>query len=428
MTAATGIVVLFALLALGMPVGFAMLISGALGLWLMGGTTLVVGYLSTTPLATTSTYELITVPMFILMAELVILSGVANSLFASAAIWVGRTPGGLGVATAMAGAGFGAICGSSTAAAATLSATSVPAMLERGYDPKMATGVVAISGTLAMLIPPSIALVLYAIIADQDIGQLLVGGVVPGILVMLAISATVYVLVLLDPKSAPGGPAYSMREKFASLKVAGPVMFLFMMVTGVIYFGIATPTEASSLGALGALILTIWQRTLNRQTLIRAVMASAATTCMIFMIIMGAKIFGYFFTLTRITQEMIGFVDQLGLTPVAVLVIILAIYFVLGCIMDQAAILILTVPVTLPLMLSLGFDPIWYGVVIIVMAEIGLVTPPLGLNAFVVAKYTKRPLAEVFSGLWPHIFAHLIVVALLCMFPQIVLWLPEQMR
>lgn len=428
MNAAIGILALFALLAIGMPVGFSMLISGALGLWLMGGTTLVVGYLSTTPLATTSAYELITVPMFILMAELVILSGVASSLFSAAAIWVGRTPGGLGVATAMAGAGLGAICGSSTASAATLSATSVPAMLERGYKPKMATGVVAISGTLSMLIPPSIALVLYAIIADQDIGQLLVGGVMPGILVMLAISATVYVLVLVDPASAPGGPAYTMREKLASLKVAGPVVFLFTMVTGVIYFGIATPTEASSLGALGALFLTIWQRTLTWTTLIRAVMASAATTCMIFMIILGAKIFGYFFTLTRITQELIGYVDQLGLAPVAVLVIILAIYFVLGCIMDQAAILILTVPVTLPLMLSLGYDPVWFGVVVIVMAEIGLVTPPLGLNAFVVSKYTKRPLEEVFSGLWPHIFAHLVVVALLCLFPQIVLWLPAQMR
>lgn len=428
MTAAIGIIVLFALLAIGMPVGFAMLIAGALGLWLMGGTTLVVGYLSTTPLATTSAYELITVPMFILMAELVILSGVANSLFSAAAIWVGRVPGGLGIATAMAGAGFGAICGSSTASAATLSATSVPAMLERGYEPKMATGVVAISGTLAMLIPPSIALVLYAIIADQDIGQLLVGGVLPGLLVMVAIALTVYVLVLIRPSSAPGGPAYSMREKFRSLKVAGPVVFLFTMVTGVIYLGIATPTEASSLGALGALLLTIWQRKLNRRTLIQAVMASAATTCMIFMIIMGAKVFGYFFTLTRITQDLIGLVEALDLAPAMVLLIVLAIYFVLGCIMDQAAILILTVPVTLPLMMSLGYDPVWFGVVVIVMAEIGLVTPPLGLNAFVVSKYTKRPLEEVFTGLWPHILAHLIVVALLCFFPQIVLWLPAQMR
>lgn len=428
MTAGIGLIALFALLAVGMPVGFAMLISGVIGLWLMGGTTLVIGYLSTTPLATTSAYELITVPMFILMAELVILSGVANSLFSAAAIWVGRLPGGLGIATAMAGAGFGAICGSSTASAATLSATSVPAMLERGYDPKMATGVVAISGTLAMLIPPSIALVLYAIIADQDIGQLLIGGVLPGLLVMAAIALTVYVLVLINPSSAPGGPAYSMREKFRSLKIAGPVVFLFIMVTGVIYLGIATPTEASSLGALGALLLTIWQRKLNRRTLVHAVMASASTTCMIFMIIMGAKVFGYFFTLTRITQDLIGMVEAYDLTPAMVLLIILAIYFILGCIMDQAAILILTVPVTLPLMLSLGYDPVWFGVVVIVMAEIGLVTPPLGLNAFVVSKYTRRPLEEVFTGLWPHILAHLIVVALLCFFPQIVLWLPAQMR
>ncbi|WP_348640581.1 TRAP transporter large permease [Chelativorans sp. Marseille-P2723] len=423
-----GLLALFALLALGIPVGFAMLISGALGLWLVGGTTLVVGYLSTTPLATTSAYELITVPMFILMAELVILSGVANSLFSAAAVWVGRMPGGLGVATALAGAGFGAICGSSTASAATLSATSVPAMLERNYHPKMATGVVAISGTLAMLIPPSIALVLYAIIADEDIGKLLIAGVIPGIVVMLAIAATVYILVLINPSHGPGGRRYSMREKLASLKVAGPVVFLFMLVTGVIYFGIATPTEASALGATGAMLLTIWQRKLTWRTLIRALMASAATSCMIFMIIMGAKFFGYFFTLTRITQNTIVYIDQLGLAPVTVLIIVLAIYFVLGCIMDQAAILILTVPIVLPVMVALGYDPIWFGVIVIIMAEIGLVTPPLGLNAFVVSKYTRRPLEEVFSGLWPHIFAHLLVVALLCIFPQFVLWLPEQMR
>jgi tripartite ATP-independent transporter DctM subunit len=428
MNAFIGSITLFALLAIGMPVGFAMLLSGALGLWLIGGTSLVVGYLSTTPLASTSSYELITVPMFILMAEFVILSGVAKSLFSAAAIWVGRVRGGLGIATAVAGAGFGAICGSSTASAATLSATSVPAMLERGYEPKMATGVVAISGTLAMLIPPSIALVLYAIIADQNIGDLLIGGVMPGLLVTVAIALTVYLLALWKPESAPKGPSYTMREKFASLKVAGPIILLFIAVTGVIYMGIATPTEAAALGALGAFLICLAYGKLTWQAFIGAVTRSASTTCMIFMIILGAKFFGYFFTLTLITQNLIGFVGEQNLSPAVVLILVLILYFILGCFMDQAAILILTVPVLLPLMTSLGYDPVWFGVMVIVMAEIGLVTPPLGLNAFVVSKYTKRPLEEVFSGLWPHIFAHLIVVALLCLFPQIVLWLPSQMR
>lgn len=428
MTAAIGLACLFLLLIIGMPVGFAMLISGAAGLWMMGGPSLVTGYLSTTPLASTSSFELITVPMFVLMAELVILSGVANSLFASAATWVGRVPGGLGIATAIAGAGFGAICGSSTASAATLSATSVPAMLERGYDTRMATGVVAISGTLAMLIPPSIALVLYAIIADQNIGALLIGGVVPGVLVTLTIALTVLALAKIHPGSAPGGRAYSMREKIASLKVAGPVGLLFVAVSGVIYLGVATPTEASALGALGAFCIALRNRKLTPATFMRALTASASTTCMIFLILMGAQIFGYFVTLTQVTQTLISGVKDLGLPPAAVLVLVLSLYFILGCIMDQAAILILTVPILLPLMLSLGFDPIWFGVVVIVMAEVGLVTPPLGLNVFVVSKYTGKPLEDVFAGVWPHILAHLVAVALLCVFPQIVTWLPSHMH
>lgn len=428
MITAVGMGVMFALLILGMPVAFAMLLAGVVGLYLIGGMSLVVGYLQATPLASVSSYELITVPMFILMAEFVILSGVANDLFKSAATWVGRVPGGLGIATAFAGAAFGAISGSSTASAATLSATSIPAMLQRGYEPKLACGVVAISGTLAMLIPPSIALVLYAIIADANIGALLIGGVIPGLLVTATIALTVYVLVLLDPSRAPPGPRYTMREKLQSLRVAGPMLVLFIMVTGVIYLGIATPTEASALGATGAFALTVWERRLTRASLLQAIKASASTTCMIFMIILGAKVFGYFVTLTQTTQALVATVEALHLAPWIVLVFVLALYFVLGCIMDQVAILILTVPILLPVMKALGYDPVWFGVIVIVMAEIGLVTPPLGLNVFVVSKYAMRPLAEVFSGIWPHVVAHLFAVALMCFFPQIILWLPSKMH
>jgi tripartite ATP-independent transporter DctM subunit len=428
MNVAAGLLTLFALLFIGMPVAFAMLLAGVTGLYLVGGMSLVIGYLQTTPLASVTSYELITVPMFILMAEFVILSGVADDLFKAAATWVGRVPGGLGIATAFAGAGFGAISGSSTASAATLSSTSIPAMLQRGYEPKLACGVVAISGTLAMLIPPSIALVLYAIIADANIGALLIGGVIPGLLVTVTIAATVYVLVLLEPSRAPAGPRYTMREKLVSLKVVGPMAILFMGVTGVIYLGIATPTEASAIGAAGAFLLTFWQKRLNWRSLFQALRASASTTCMIFMIILGAKVFGYFITLTQITQTVVGAVGALNLPAWVVLIFVLTLYFILGCIMDQIAILILTVPILLPLMLSLGYDPVWFGVIVIVMAEIGLVTPPLGLNVFVVSKYAKRPLDEVFAGVWPHVIAHLVAVALMCLFPQIILWLPSKMH
>ena len=425
---ASGIVfLLFLLLALGMPVAFSLATAGTLGLYLIGGLEALAGGGATTPLATAGTYELISVPMFILMAEFVILSGVADNLFKAAATWVGRVPGGLAMATALAGAGFGAISGSSTASAATLSSTTMPMMLKQGYDPKLAGGVVAISGTLAMLIPPSIALVLYGIIADVNIGQLLVGGVIPGILVTLTIIATVWVLVKLDPAAAPLGSAYSMREKFASLKVVGPMLALFMSVTGVIYTGIATPTEASGLGAFGAFLIALRERKVNRASLMKALTHAAHASCMIIMIIVCAKIFGYFFTLTQATQSIVQWVGALDVSRWVVMAFILFGFLVLGCVMDQVAILILTVPIVLPLVKALGFDPVWFGVIVIVVAEVGLVTPPVGLNVFVVSRYAKRPLQEIFAGVWPHVVSHLLLLIVLVAFPSIILWLPSQM-
>lgn len=428
MTAGLILFLLFMLLAIGMPVAFTLVFTGALGLYIVGGWDAMVGVLSTAPLSTAASYELISVPLFILMAEFVIMSGVADNLFKAAATWVGRVPGGLGMATALAGAGFGAISGSSTAAAATLSSTTMPAMLKQGYEPKLAGGVVAISGTLAMLIPPSIALVLYGIIADVSISALLIGGVIPGILVMLVIMATVYVLVLVDPKAAPGGRAYTMREKIASLKVVGAMVFLFMAVTGVIYTGVATPTEASGLGAFGAFLIALWERKATMAGMKRALVHAAHASCMIIMIIVCAKIFGYFFTLTQSTQALVAWVSSLDVSRWVIIAMILFGYLVLGCLMDQVAILILTVPIVLPLVKALGFDPVWFGVIVIVMAEVGLVTPPLGLNVFVVARYAKRPLAEIFGGVWPHVFSHLLLVVAMVAFPQIILWLPSKMQ
>jgi C4-dicarboxylate transporter, DctM subunit len=366
--------------------------------------------------------------MFILMAEFVIVSGVAKGLFASAAAWVGRLPGGLAIATALAGAGFGAISGSSTAAAATLSATSIPAMTERGYEPKLACGVVAVSGTLAMLIPPSVALVLYGIIADVDIGMLLIGGVVPGIVVSFAIVATVLVLVAQEPSRAPAGRRHTMREKFASLRVVGPMLLLLFSVTGVIYTGIATPTEASGIGAFGAFLIALFSGSLSVKTTFTAAARAGHATCMIMMIILGAHIFGYFFTLTQTTQSLVAWVGALEVSPYLIMALIILGYLILGCLMDQIAILILTVPILLPLIINLGFDPVWFGVLVIVTAEVGLITPPVGLNVFVVARYARRPIGEIFAGVWPHVLAHLVVIAALVAFPQIVLWLPSTMR
>lgn len=422
------LVMLGVLLVIGLPVAFAMAVSGAIGLYLYGGMPILSGILNTTPLTTANSYEMITIPMFILMAEFVILSGIASDLFRAATIWVGRVRGGVAMATAIAGAGFGAISGSSTAAAATLAATSLPEMIKQGYEPKLAGGVVAISGTLAMLIPPSVALILYGILADVSISKLLIGGVIPGLIVTMAIILTVWVLVILWPDSAPLGRSYSYSEKFASLKRVGPMLVLFLAITGTIYSGIATPTEASGIGAFIAMLLAIRERKLTPGTLWTALRNSAQTSCMILFIILGAHVFGYFITITRVTNDLSEWVAALPLAPLTIMAIILLGYIVLGFFMDQIAILILTVPVVLPIILKLGFDPVWFGVIVVVTAEVGMVTPPLGMNVFVVARYTRRPLGELFRGVMPHVWAHLIVIALLTLFPGIILWLPSTMQ
>ena len=301
-------------------------------------------------------------------------------------------------------------------------------MLKEGYEPKLACGVVAISGTLAMLIPPSIALILYGIIADIPIGALLIGGIIPGIIVTFTIILTIAFLVWRDPSVAPVGKSYTIREKFASLNRVGLVLILFFAVTGTIYSGIATPTEASGIGAFCAMLIAAWERKLSLANLLRALRSAAQTTCMVLFIILGAHIFGYFFTLTRVTNDITTWVGGLDASHGMILAVILLGYLILGFFMDQIAILILTVPVVLPLILDMGYDPVWFGVLVVVTAEVGMVTPPLGMNVFVVARYTRRPLGELFRGVAPHVWAHLIVIALLAAFPAITLWLPSTMR
>ena len=420
-------VALFACLAIGVPVGFAMAVSGALGLYLGFGQDVLTGVLETAPISAIGSYELITIPMFLLMAEMVLISGIADDLFKTAAAWFGRIPGGLGIATTLAGAGFGAICGTSTASAATLSATSLPAMIKQGYEPKMAAGIVAISGTLAMLLPTSVALIIFALLAEVNVAKLLMSGIIPAMVVTLTIIGTILFLVWRDPSRAPAAPRVAMRDKLRLLKGVGPMMLLFATVTGAIFTGLATPTEASAVGAFGGFVLAITRAKPGLRQLLRGFERAAIGSCMIAMILMGASIFGYFFTLSHVTQDLVAWVGALQVSRWVIIVLILAMYIVLGSFMDQVAILVLTVPIVLPLVKSLGFDPIWFGVVKIVTAEVGMITPPIGLNCFIVARYSGRPVTEVFQGTLPHFLAHLIAIAIMVAFPAIVLWLPSHM-
>lgn len=427
MSATLGLLALLLLLASGLPVALSLLIAASIGLLLIGGPGLLQGILATAPGSALGSYELLTIPMFLLMAEFMVTSGISATLFNSVATWTRNWRGGLGIATALSGAAFGAISGSSAASAATLSTSSIPAMLANGYERSFATGIVAISGTLAMLIPPSIAIIFYGLLSGADIGKLLIAGIVPGLLVTLVIAATIRILLWRNPALAPKGEPGTWHEKLASIKVAGPFALLFGMVTGLIYTGIATPVESSALGAFGALLITFFSGKLTRQSVKQALTNTCVTSSMIGLIIICAHVFGTFLTMTGTTQGIVSSIMGSNLDPYLILIIIALIYLVLGLFLDQLSILILTVPIVLPLITGLGFDPIWFGIIVILLAEVGIVTPPVGLNVFVVSRVTGIPVEEVFKGIWPHVMAHLLLIALLIAFPAIVLWLPSQM-
>lgn len=428
MTFVVPLVLLGLLLVLGLPVALSLLLSGATGLALLGGMDLVLGVLGSAPASSLGSYELLTIPMFLLMAEFMIASGVATQLFGAIANWTGRVPGGLGVATAVAGAAFGAISGSSTAAAATLSNTSVPAMVRQGYERGFAAGIVSISGTLAMIIPPSIAVIFYGLLSGADIGKLLIAGIVPGALVTLTIILTVWFLILREPGLAPRSPPVPLREKLHSLRVAGPFFLLFGVVTGAIYLGLATPVEASALGALGAMLLALAYGRMTWATLCTAVLNACGTSAMIGLIVVCAQVFGYFLTMTGTTQGLVDWVGALDVSRYVVLAFLVVLYLALGCFLDQLSILILTVPIVLPVVTRLGFDPIWFGMIVILLAEVGMVTPPVGMNVFVVSRAVGLPVGQVFGGVFPHVVAHLLLIVLLIVFPEVILWLPSQMK
>jgi len=427
MTTIAILALLFSMLAIGLPVGFSMGLAGVVGLYETGGWDMVKGILTTAPMSGVNSYDLIPIPMFLLMAEFVLISGVADDLFAVAAAWIGRVRGGLGMATALAGAGFGAICGTSTASAATLSSTTLPAMIKQGYEPQMAAGVVAISGTLAMLIPPTVVMIIFGLIADVSIPKLLIAGILPAVLVTITIMLTVYLLAVFNPKAAPVSEGTPWSEKFRLLKKTAPMLLLMGLVTGSIYAGIATVTESAALGAIGGLGIALFRRRLTWNNFVQTLKNAAHGTCMILMIVVGASIFGYFFALTQITQDLVAWVGGLGISKWWVIFALLCGYLILGTFMDQMAIIFLTVPIVLPVIVSLGFDPIWFGVIKIVTAEVGLILPPIGLNCFVVARYSGLPVGEVFRGSFPHVIAHFVAIAILVAFPQISLWLPSHM-
>ena len=421
------IILLFALLLLRVPVGFAIGIAGLVGLLAHGGPATALGFAETTLYSGVSAYTLAPIPLFILMAQFVLCSGVADELFAAARVWVGRTPAGLGVATTTSGAAFAAVSGSSTAAAAALASTTIPEMERQNYEPRLANGLVAIVGTLAAMVPPSIILVFYAILAEESVSRMLIAGLVPGALITVAIIITTLILVRRDPELAPAGERYPFSEKIRVIPTLGPVAVLFALVVGSIYFGLATPTEAAGVGAAGALLIGLARRRLTLENIRDSLVATLKSSSMILLIVASAYLFGYYMALTDVTTTLVDAIGGLGWPPLVIFALIALVYLLLGAFLDQMAILALTVPVVLPLIEQLGYDPIWFGIMVILIAEIGLVTPPLGLNVFIVASTTGRRSEEIFVGVIPFIVALLLLVVLLSVFPGIVMWLPDTM-
>lgn len=426
MTVFLVLALLLALLFLAVPVSFAMLISGIVGLYAVGGYFPVVGVLKSGPYEHVASYTLTTLPMFVLMAELMGASRVTGDLFRAANGWVGHLRGGLAYAAVSGGVLLAAVCGSSSAAAATLSSSIYPEMRRYGYSQAFSTGALAAVGTLSIMIPPSIALVLYGILTETSVGKLLIAGVFPGLLTAAVYAVTIR--LILTRSTGAGGEKVSdklpVRERFRTSLAATPMIVLLAAMIVFIYTGIVTPTEVGALGALSAFVIAVAMGRMGRSTLATALFRSTRSSAMILGIVAFSSVFAVFLTLSGAPQSLLALVEASGLGPLPVLLVVVAILLVLGMFLDQIAILIITMPLIFPLLTGLGYDPIWIGIIVVKTAEIGLLTPPVGLNLFIVSATSGVPVSTVARGILPFVVAELCVLAILVAFPQISLWLP----
>ena len=423
-----GFVTLFVLMLLRVPVGMAMGLVGVVGYSMIAGTGPALKLVGQTSMRTVTDYTFGVIPMFMLMGAFVSVSGVSKELFRAANACVGHLRGGLGMATVMACGGFAAICGSSVATAATFSTVAYPEMRRYGYPQSFSTGVIAAGGTLGAMLPPSTVLAVYAVITQQDIGKLFMAGVLPGLLAMSMYVATIAIIVWVRPKMLPAGAALPWSERLLALKDVWPSLVLFAFVIGGLYGGFFTPTEAGGMGAGGAFLLGVLRRKLDRAGVRVALLQATRTAAAVFTVLIGALLFGYFLTITQTPQKLTGFVTSLGLNRYEVLALIMVMYLVLGCLMDAMAMIILTVPIIFPVITQLGFDPIWFGVIIVMTVELGLIHPPVGMNVFVIKSVVQDvSFTTIFKGVIPFVITDIIRLVILIAFPIIALWLPSRM-
>lgn len=423
-----GMVALLALLFLRMPIGIAMALVGAIGFAALNSVDAALHMLGSYPYSYGAVQALSVIPLFVLMGNFAVVSGMSSDLFAAAYAWMGHRRGGLASATVLACAGFAALSGSSVASAITMGRVTLPEMRRYHYDPRLATGVVAAGGTLGILIPPSTVLVIYGILTEQSIGKLFLAGFLPGLLLTALFILTVVIVCAVRPEFGPPRERASMRERWAALRNAGAFLVVLVATIGGMYAGVFTVTEASAVGAGLTLAHAVWRRRLTWAALSDALLQTVRTTAMVFLILIGAHIFSPFLALSRIPVDLANALTALALPTLAVLVIILVVYIILGMFLEGFAILVLTVPIVFPIMLAMGLDPIWFGIFMVIVLEMGLISPPVGINVFVVKGIAEDvPMYRIFAGILPFWVAMMVCVAILIAFPQIALILPNTM-
>ena len=423
-----GFIAIFALALLRMPLAFSMGLVGIVGIGLTRGWMPALASMAQVVQETGFAYTLSVIPLFILMGNFVARAGLAHELFHAAYTFIGHRRGGLAHATIAACAGFGAICGSSIATAATMSKVAYPSMKKLGYSDALSTGVIAAGGTLGIMIPPSTIMVIYGIVTETHIGKLFAAGVIPGILTAILLMVAVVIMTSRDPEHAPAGEKFTWPERFEALRGIWGVLLLVFVVLGGIYGGIFTATEGAGMGAAGAFLFAWARKALTRQSLIDILVESARTTGMLFTLLIAATVFANFVNFTTMPGDLKEWITHLGLSPLMVVAAMMVIYVILGTVMEELTMVLLTIPLFFPIVVQLGFDPVWFGVLIVMVIQIGLISPPVGMNLFVLnTLLPKVGLGTIFKGCWPFVAMQIITLGFLLTFPQLSLFLPSLM-
>jgi tripartite ATP-independent transporter DctM subunit len=424
-----GFLAVFAMAFLRIPLAVAMATAGFVGLGLLRGWQPAIASASQVIFETGFAYVLSVIPLFVLMGNFVARAGMARELFQAANAFVGHRPGGLAMASVIASGGFGSICGSSIATAATMTRVAFPEMMAHGYKPTLATGAIASGGTLGILIPPSTILVIYGIITETDIGKLFIAGILPGIVAIVCLCLAVVFVTWRDPAAGPPAQRATWAQRLRAIRDIWGVALLFALVIGGIYGGVFTATEGAGVGAAGAFFFALARGTLRPRVLVEVLIDSARTTAMLFTILIAAMVFTNFINFTSMPADLRDFVLQFSPEPIMVVVVMMAIYLVLGMVMEELAIVLLTIPVFFPVITGLGFDPIWFGILIVTIVEIGMISPPVGLNLFVISSLLPQvKLTTIYRGVWPFVVADVVRLGILIAFPVISLWLPGFMN